>query len=293
MKKELFFIACLCIFLISASTASANIQEMADELMEAYKNGKAIPLMHQIDANLDMDMAYAIQRNYVRQRLETGDFIQGFKVGFTNTEVQKKYGVNAPAAGVLYGRGTYYGSPVVELSDPPGLIIETEIGYLIGETITNPLKDIAELKGKVSGLMPVIELPNMGFADMELLKGVDVIAANAASDGQIISSIVGKEREVGNIDLNDLVVTLYKNGKLVHQGLGSDALGDQWQTALWLVNEMVKQGYEIKPGYILITGALGQVAPALPGYYEAFWGPLGKISFKIKEPSFPSDRRKF
>jgi len=43
----------------------------------------------------------------------------------------------------------------------------------------------------------------------------------------------------------------------------------------------VQQGYEIKPGQILITGALGQVVPAVAGHYEAYWGPRGKIAFDI------------
>jgi len=278
MKKKSVFLTNLFIFLFSVSTVWAGVPEMADELMRAYSNNQVTPVLSQTYPEMDLKMSYEVQKVYVSRRL-ANDFIAGFKAGFTNAAVQKKYGVgNEPAAGVLYGKGMYFGSPVVERSGPPGLIIETEIGFVIGETITSPLKDVAEFKTKVSGVMPAIELPNMGFANMELLKGFDVIAANVAAD----RSIAGQKIEVGDIDLNGLVVTLYRNRKLVHQGKGADALGDQWQTALWLVNTMVKQGYEIKPGHVLITGALGQVAPALPGHYEAFWGPLGKITFEVK-----------
>jgi len=278
MKKKSVFLTILFIFLFSISTVWAGVPEMANKLMQAYSNNQVNPVLSQTNPEMDIKMAYEVQKAYVSQRL-ANDFIVGFKAGFTNAAVQKKYGVgNEPAAGVLYGKGMYFGSPIIEYSGPPGLIIETEIGFVIGETITSPLKDVAEFKTKVTDVMPVIELPNMGFTNMKVLKGIDVIAANVAAD----RSIAGQRIKVGDIDLNGLDVTLYQNGKLIRQGKGADALGDQWQTALWIANMMVKQGYEIRPGHILITGALGKVAPALPGHYEAFWGPLGKITFDIK-----------
>jgi 2-keto-4-pentenoate hydratase len=75
--------------------------------------------------------------------------------------------------------------------------------------------------------------------------------------------------------------TLKRNGEAINRGKGTDALGGQWKAALRLVNTMVKQGWKIEPGQIIITGALGRMVPGKPGNYIADYGPLGTITFKI------------
>jgi 2-keto-4-pentenoate hydratase len=124
----------------------------------------------------------------------------------------------------------------------------------------------------------VIELPDMGFADMKQLKGVDIIAANVAAK----QFILGQEKAVEEVDLNAVMVSLSLDDQEVNTGKGKDALGDQWQAALWLVNTMIKQGWKLEPGYIVITGALGKMLPGKPGKYVADYGSFGKIAFEIK-----------
>jgi 2-keto-4-pentenoate hydratase len=81
------------------------------------------------------------------------------------------------------------------------------------------------------------------------------------------------------ITLFSLVIFL--NSEVVNQGKGTDALAGQWKAALWLVNTMVKQGWKIEPGHIIITGALGRMVPGKPGNYIADYGNLGTITFEI------------
>ena len=84
------------------------------------------------------------------------------------------------------------------------------------------------------------------------------------------------------MDLNAVTVTLSLDGQEINRGKGIDALGDQWQAALWLVNTMVAQGWTMEPTNVIITGALGKMVPGKPGKYVADYGSFGKISFEIK-----------
>jgi 2-keto-4-pentenoate hydratase len=59
-------------------------------------------------------------------------------------------------------------------------------------------------------------------------------------------------------------------------------MGSQWSAALWLVNTMVEQGWTIKRGNVLMTGALGNMIPGKPGRYRADFGALGMIEFEIR-----------
>lgn len=120
-------------------------------------------------------------------------------------------------------------------------------------------------------------MPDLGFEDKSKLKGSDIISANVASAKYIVGEQVDK-----NYDINGVNVTLTRDGKVVNEGKGSDALGDQWKAALWLVNRMVKNGWRIEPGSILITGSLGKMIPGKKGQYTADFGDFGKISFTIK-----------
>jgi 2-keto-4-pentenoate hydratase len=79
-----------------------------------------------------------------------------------------------------------------------------------------------------------------------------------------------------------VTISLSLDGQEVNSGKGTDALGDQWNAALWLINTMIEQGWTMEPGHVVITGALGNMIPGKPGKYLADYGDFGKIVFEIK-----------
>ena len=266
--------------MLCVSTALAgelNVSNSADLLIKAQKENELIPVLSDQYPELDVETAYRVQKAYVLRRL-ADDQIAGFKAGLTSEESQKKFGVTFPISGVLFASGRKLNSPIIDKSMFKMLMIETEIGFVVGKPITHPLKEVSELRSSIKAVMPVIELPDIGFTDLKNLKAVDIISANVSSS----QFIVGTEKDAMSLDLNNITVTLSLNGQVVNQGKGSDALGDQWNAALWLVNAITKQGWKIEPGYILITGVLGKMIPGKEGKYAVDFGSLGRISFEIK-----------
>ena len=81
--------------------------------------------------------------------------------------------------------------------------------------------------------------------------------------------------------MNSITVKLLFDGNEINTGHGYEALGDQWQALLWLVNTLVDQGWKIKPGDTLITGALGKMLPGKTGKYVANFGNFGSIEFEV------------
>jgi len=252
------------------------VSQLTDILIKAHNENQKIPVLSIQYPGLDVKIAYMVQSAYVKQRL-AGDSIAGFKAGLTAEASWKQFGVEGPVAGVLFASGKKNSNCVIDKTAFKTLMMETEIGFVIGKSISHPLKDTAELRDYTWEVVPVIELPELGFADMQKLKGPDIIAANIGS----AQFIVGEKQKINNIDLNALQVTLKRDGETVNQGKGADALGEQWKAALWLVNTMVKQGWKIEPGHIIITGALGRMVPGKPGNYIAEYGNLGTITFEI------------
>jgi 2-keto-4-pentenoate hydratase len=258
-------------------TTLAGISEMANSLIKAAAEKQPTPVLSESEPDLDPKTAYEVQKVYVQWRLAK-DRVAGFKAGLTTENAQKMFGVNFPLTGILYDSGKLEGSPVVDRTALRALLIEMEIGFVIAQSINQPLRDVQELQQKVSGVMPAIELPGSGFADMKVVKGVDLIAANVGA----AKFIVGTSRSHQGVNLNQVNVTLIYNGQVLYQGKGVEALGDQWKAALWIVNSVLEQGYKVEPGHILITGALGKMVPGKPGQYVADYGDFGKISFEVK-----------
>ncbi len=276
IRKRVLYLG-LMIWASIAFASDLNISNLSDLLMKAQKEDLLIPLLSDQYPELDVETAYRVQKAYVLRRL-ADDQIAGFKAGLTSSEIQKKFGVTFPVSGVLFASGKKLNSPIIDKSMFNVPMIETEIGFLVGKPIKHPLKDVSELRSSIKAVMPVIELPDIGFTDLKNLKAVDIIAANVSSS----QFIVGNEKDAMSLDLNNITVTLSLNGQVVNQGKGSDALGDQWNAALWLVNAITKQGWKIEPGYILITGVLGKMIPGKEGKYAADFGSLRRISFEIK-----------
>lgn len=275
-KISMGFMTSLLILLIS-SGAWGNPLKLAEILFKAHSKGQLLPVISITHPEIDIDMAYAIQTAYVKKRLAT-DKLAGFKAGLTSQSIQKKFGVNAPLAGVLFDSGKNTNNAIIDQSNFNKLMIETEIGFTIKRPIHRQLKDISELRSNIESVMPVIELPELGFSDIKKIKGVDIVAANITSTEFIIGHKVNPEK----LNLNTVSVNLYLNGEKINTGKGSDALGDQWKTALWLINTMIKQGWSIEPGHIIITGALGKMIPGKAGKYVANYENFGNIFFEVK-----------
>jgi 2-keto-4-pentenoate hydratase len=251
------------------------IAEMVDLLWTAHRDRQLTPLLSREDPDLDAESAYEVQTLYVRRRL-ADDRMGGLKAGLTSEAGQKRLGLTAPVAAVLFASGRKEGSPVIDRSAFKRLIVETEIGFVLGQPIGRALRDVSSVRENIRAVCPAIELPDVGFADPTALKGVDLIAAN----GGAAQFIAGPEHHPTTIDAGELRVTLSRDGQVVNQWTGTAQ--DQWNTALWMINTMVEHGWKLEPGHILITGALGTDVSGDPGHYEANLDRLGTISFDIR-----------
>lgn len=273
-SKILKIVAILALFVSSSALArEANLSEI---LFKAYTDHVPMPVLSTQVQEVDAATAYAIQKAYVQKRL-LSDKLAGFKAGLTSEAGQKKFGIDAPLAGLLLASGKLTGSPVLNGSKFHLLMLETEIGLVFKETLSKPLKDVTELRSMVQSVMPVIEFPDLGYTDLKQLKAVDIIMTNISAE----KFLVGDAQDFHGQDLNAVRVTLLREGEVVNVGEGRDVLGDQWQAALWLVNTLIEQGWSLEAGQLIITGALGKMIPGKAGKYTADYGEFGKIAFEI------------
>lgn len=266
--------------LLTACAAVVDpVPEGSRRIVDAWVRNEPVPLLTEyFGKELTIEAAYRIQYNALHE-VPLSRAPEGFKAGLTTPVSQEMFGVKQPITAVLPG-----GSELKKQEDGYHVklrayrqpLAEVEIGYRFAQRIQSPLADVQALKAVVSEVMPVIELPDLAHANPDKKFTVlDIVASNAGAR----HFIAGPARAPSVIDPNSIAVTLYRDGDVVTQGSGRDALGDQWQALLFLVNRTLASGWTIERGQVLITGALGKAAPLQKGIYVADYGRLGRIEW--------------
>ena len=222
--------------------------------------------------NSSGDDPYEVQRATVEQLLQM-DSIAGYKAGLTSERSQSFFGVSEPAAGVLLASGSLDRGATLYLTGDRRLAAEPEIGFIAGTLIRERIQFKDELKTLFSAIVPVVEIP---------------FDSTGVTVPMMIGSNMDMNRFIAGVpqstlaDVNTVEAILLKDGVQVCSGVGSDSMGDQWEALLWLVNRTIESGWTIRPGDLLITGALCAMIPAEPGDYSADFGDFGRIDFHIR-----------
>jgi 2-oxo-3-hexenedioate decarboxylase len=89
-------------------TAAPDLSAIADEVLASLSGHCQIPTFSSRDGGLTLDQAYQVT-GLVRAAFETrGEKIVGRKIGFTNREMWKVYGVQSPIWGYVTDRSIHH-----------------------------------------------------------------------------------------------------------------------------------------------------------------------------------------
>jgi 2-keto-4-pentenoate hydratase len=269
----------ISLFLVVPTVAFAqSTDEWSAAVLKSLERRQPIPAMGADSYNATERQAYEVQKIVVEKLIAGGDEPVGHKAGLTSEAAQAKFDVFEPVAGALLKSHVKNTGTFVSRRQFKGMMVEMEIGFELKLSIRSEPRDVEELKSKVRQILPIVELPNIHFDPSDKVSGLDVIASNVAA----ATVIKGRAKPIGTIDLNEIEATLTLDKEVIAEGVGSDAMGDQWEALLWLVRQRLRDGYEVKRNDLLITGALGQVVPAESGRYVADFGKLGRVTFSMR-----------
>ena len=75
-------------------------------------------------------------------------------------------------------------------------------------------------------------------------------------------------------------MSMSRDGEVVATGTGAACLGDPIDAVAWLAGQARRLGEPLRRGQIILSGALGPMAPIAPGTrLEASLSGLGSVSF--------------
>lgn len=254
-----------------AEQADQRLAGLAAQLDEAALSAGAIRQIA-ADAGLDVDAAYAVQRELVARRLARRERLVGLKMGLTSKAKMQQVGVDE----VIWGRLTdamriVDGGQV----DTKAFIhprVEPEVAFLLGRTPDDSGDDFASA---VIAVAPALELIDSRYADFQFSLP-DVIADNTSAAGFVL----GPWQPVPP-GLDNLGVLLEVDGRVVQTGSTAAILGDPRRAYRDAVRLAGRHGVRLQEGWVLLAGAATAAVPLRPGaYVRAVIAGLGTASLR-------------
>lgn len=259
---------------------AGGIHAAADRLERAAAAAQACPPVRQLPGIVSIDDAYAVQTELVRRRVAAGARRIGWKIGLTNPAVQRQLGVDQPDFGVLLDDMRVRDN-TLESRRLIAPRVEAEIAMVLGEDLdsTEKIDDPAALRRSVAYLAAAIEVVDSRILDWDI-SIVDTVADNASS----AAFVLGDQRvPLGDADLTTVPMSLKQDGVEISSGVGSNCLGDPLIAVAWLARTALRLGSPLRADDLLLTGALGPMAPVTPGTtLTAEIGWLGSVNVDVR-----------
>ena len=251
------------------------IKKAASRIRSAWSKGKPIkPVRDSLPAG-DVDAAYAVQQINTDYWIEEGGRrLVGRKIGLTAKTVQTQLGVDQPDYGMLFADMCLVDGEEISVSQVLQPRCEAEIALVLEYDLYDEQLTIIDLIDAVAYALPAIEVVGSRIAKWDIKIG-DTIADNASSGLFVLGT---RPVAIEDLDLRECGMVMENQGDQVSVGAGVACLGNPLNAALWLARKMVEVGTPLHAGDVIMTGALGPMAPVMSGdVMEARIEGLGSV----------------
>lgn len=251
-----------------------QIEALAERLRRAEETGAPCGPIREHLPEGDVEAAYAVQRANTEFWTKQGRRLVGRKIGLTAKAVQRQLGVDQPDFGMLLADRTVGDGEEID----PGLVmqprVEAEIALIIERDLTVERPTVADVIRATAFAVPAIEVVSSRIADWDI-RIVDTIADNASFGLYVLG---GPPRSLDGLDLRLCGMVMERRGEPISLGAGAACLGNPLNAAVWLARKMVEVGMPLQAGDVIMTGALGPMAPVDGGdVIEARISGLGSV----------------
>ena len=190
---------------------------------------------------MDDPRAYRIQGYVTQARLDRGEGIVGWKLGYTSQAMRQQMGISEPNFGPLTD-AMILRSPAVVPATVTQPRVEPEIALVIGADGHSVLAHAA------------LEVVDSVWMDYSF-----TWAENTADGSSAAYVVVGPE--LPQADLREVAVELSVGSATVAQGTGAAAMGDPLAALDWLRGQLVGHPRGLVAGDVVITGGLTAAFP--------------------------------
>lgn len=252
-----------------------KIQEAAKKLLEAEKTGQSILPLTDVYPNLSVDEAYYIQLKQIEKKIENGAKIVGKKIGLTSKVMQDMFQVNEPDYGHLLDDMIHLDGETLSLDVFLQPKLEFEIAFVLKNDLQGPDVTVFEVIQATDYIAPAFEVIDSRIKDWKI-RFEDTVADNGSSAKAIIG---GNPTPIEDVDLANIGMAVYKNGKYIDSAAGAAVMGNPAKAVAWLANALSNYGIALHKGEIVLSGALTAAIPIEDGdTFTADFDHIGSVS---------------
>ncbi|MBP8925001.1 MAG: fumarylacetoacetate hydrolase family protein [Pseudomonadales bacterium] len=240
----------------------ATVARLGDELYQALRSNSVLAPLTAREPAITIDDAYRISLRFLQRRLDDGEKIIGKKIGVTSKPVQDMLDVHQPDFGFLTDRMHYPDGATIALA---GKLIapraEAEIAFRLESDLAGRHITEADVLAATACIMPCFEIVDSRIRDWKI-RIQDTIADNASCGVFVLGDTEVDPRQ---FDLPNLHVRVFKNGKLLSEGLGSAVQGNPLTAVAWLANTLGRYDIPLLAGDIILSGSVVPLEPVASG----------------------------
>jgi 2-oxo-3-hexenedioate decarboxylase len=253
------------------NSTAAHIHANADAVLSALADRRSIPPFTRAAGGLTMPDAYRVSRAVTARRRARGEMPVGRKIGFTNPAIWPEYGVDQPLYGPMYDTTmTHAAGPVAAFSLVRFVEPRIEPEIVLGLSAA-PAADMDE-----AGLMACVGWVAHGFEIVQSLYpgwsfGAADCVAGFGMHGALICgprrAVAAGERSDMLVALQEIDITLSRNGEAVDSGVGRNVLGGPISALRRLVQVLAvdPEAAPLAAGEIVTTGTITRAFPITAG----------------------------
>jgi len=252
-----------------------TIVQMMDVLVEAERERNAVgPLSNLVAGGLTLDMAHRVCDGNIQRRLDRGERIAGFKVGFTNIPVREKMGLPDSTYGYLMDTMVLQTGGSLRMDEFVAPKIETEVCFRLTKDLSGPNLSIDQVLEATDAVSASFEICDARIRDWKC-PYPDFFADNGFSARIVLS---GTWVPVRQVDLLGETVLLTQDGAPIAEGKGEMALGHPAKAVAWLARKLSERGRGLSAGMMVMTGTLTPITPIVAGStYVGSFSSLGAV----------------
>lgn len=239
-----------------------EIKALGNELYDALKAREVIEPLTARVPDLTIDDAYQVSLTMVNRRLADGEKLVGKKVGVTSIPVQKMLNVHQPDFGYLTDKMQYRNGATMPISEE--LIqprAEGEIAFVLERELRGPGVTADDVLAATKAVVPCFEIVDSRIRDWKI--AIEDTVADNASCGLFLLGDDSVSPE--GIDFAAVKMKVFKNGEMLSEGVGSEALGSPANCVAWLANTFGEHGIALEAGEIVLSGSLVPLEPVRAG----------------------------
>ncbi len=234
-----------------------QIKAAAHALFEAEKTRTQIGILTQQYPAMDMEDAYAIQKQLVHQKLNDGRTIEGWKIGLTSKAMQSALNIDIPDSGVLFDDMIFKDGDTIPSDRFIETRIEAEIAFVMKADLSGPNTSREDVIAATDYVTPSLEILDTRIQRVDADTGAtrkifDTIADNAANAGIVLGN---QRHKLGDQNLRWVGAIVHRNGEVEETGLGAGVLNDPVLAISWLANRLAKYGQKISAGDVVLSGS--------------------------------------